>query len=191
MEHLRAAAEKLKSIYRISKQSVANILFVSQGLKPTTEAEMLFKENTKSDSRQEFEDNIRELEGILSDLNLSFDEKRGHDADTDMESVQFFIASNEEAKNELLKAADMPIGKERDWAIAKMYGFPETAIDAFVKGKGYVAGREDLPENVWNSKELRLASFLPSKEHWQEELEVVREKMQKIDAVLPGYFDNL
>jgi hypothetical protein len=190
-ERLRSATEKLKSMYRLSKQSVANILFVSQGLKPTTEAEMLFKENTKGDPREEFEANIEELKQVLSDLNLVFEERRGHDDDVDMESIRFLIAQNEDMKEELLKAADMPFSKERDRAIGKVYGIPETAIDAFIKGRDYVAGREDIPEEIWNSKEIRIASFLPSKDHWREELEQVREKMRKIDAVLPGYFENL
>ncbi len=124
-------------------------------------------------------------------MGLTFDEKRGHDEDTDMESIRFFIAQNEDTKEELLNAADLRFSKERDRAIGKMYGIPETAIDAFIKGRDYVAGREDMPEEIRNSKELRIASFLPSKEHWQEELESVREKMRKVEAILPGYFESL
>jgi hypothetical protein len=191
LEHLRFAAERLKSIYRISKQDVVNILLVSQGLKPTTEAQMLFKENTKSDPREEFERNVQELEQALSDLGLTYDEQHGHDDDTDMESVHFFIAKNEDMKNELVKIADMPVGYARDREIAKMYGFPESAVDAFTHKKGEIARSEDLPEEMWNSRERRFASFLPSKEHWREELDTVREKIQKIEAILPGYFDNL
>jgi len=164
---------------------------VSQGLKPATETKMLFKENTKSDPREEFERNIQELEQIMSDLSLAYDEQHGHDDDTDMESVHFYIAPNEDAKNELVKIAGMPVGYERDRKIATMYGFPETAVDAFTHKKGKTARREDLSEEAWNSRERRFASFLPSKEHYKEELETVREKMQKIDAILPGYFDNL
>jgi hypothetical protein len=164
---------------------------VSQGLKPATETQMLFKENTKSDPREEFERNIQELEQIMSDLSLAYDEQHGHDDDTDMESVHFYIAPNEDAKNELVKIAGMPVGYERDRKIANMYGFPETAVDAFTHKKGETARRQDLPQEAWNSKERRFASFLPSKEHWKEELETVHEKMQKIEAILPGYFDNL
>jgi hypothetical protein len=108
LEHLRFAAERLKSMYRISKQDVVNVLLVSQGLKPATEAQMLFKENTKSDPREEFERNIQELEQILSDLDLVYDEQHGHDEDTDMESVHFYIAQNEDTKNELVKLPICP-----------------------------------------------------------------------------------
>jgi hypothetical protein len=191
LERLRSAAEKLKSFYRLAKQDIANILFVSQGLKPTARVEMLFKENTPSDNREEFEGNIRALEAIFANLGLAFEKMQGFDDDVNVESVSYFIAQNEAAKDEIVAAADIRDPKKRAQIMGKTYGIPQTAIDAFGKGKRYVASREDLPEEIWNSKELRLANFLPSKDHWQDELETMREKIQKIEAVLPGYLDNL
>jgi hypothetical protein len=190
-EKLRSAAEKLKSFYWMARQDVVNILFVTEGLKPTARAEMLFKDNTPSYTRDEFEENIKTLETIFADLGLVFEKIQGFEEETNMESVSFFIAQNETTKEEILKATAIDDQRERQEAMGRGFGIPQTAIDAFQKGKGYVATRGDLPEEIWNSKEMRLASFLPSKDHWREELETIREKVQRIEAILPGYFDEL
>jgi hypothetical protein len=50
--------------------------------------------------------------------------------------------------------------------------------------------RKTLPEEVQNSKELRLANFIPSKDHWTEELQSMKEKIEMIESVLPGYFNT-
>jgi hypothetical protein len=188
LETFSSAAEKLKTFNFLGDTTIANILFVSRGLKPASQFEMFFQENVPSYTRAEFENNVQQIEEILNELQLIFTKRSYYDEDAKMEATEFSIAKDEHSKEELAIASVISDQHQYEQAMGKAYGIPETAIKAFIDST--CVDRKTLPEEVQNSKELRLANFIPSKDHWTEELQSMKEKIEMIESVLPGYFNT-
>lgn len=69
----------------------------------------------------------------------------------------------------------------------KLYGFPPTAVEAYVKDKQSVFSRRNLPVDVENEDYVFLAQFALSKDNWRQELETPK----KWAAALAQYVPDL
>lgn len=187
-ERVRSVSEKLESFDFLAASDKANILFVSLGLKPGTSIEMHFQPNVPSYSRQDFEQNITELEDVFRALALSFEKETSYDKEENMELTVFYVAASEQAKADLVAAFAEANDQMAKRATGRALGIPETATEAFISGD-YIKP-SDLPEGVRESSQFRFAKFYLSKKHWQEELELVGERQKKLEQVLPGYFEE-
>jgi hypothetical protein len=85
-----------------------------------------------------------------------------------------------------------------DRALGRFFGIPETAIDAFVGDENERLYRQDLPDEIKQSDIYPFIHFVLSKDHWQEELEVikgdaesVRRNSPKIFTEYVGYIRNM
>jgi hypothetical protein len=68
-------------------------------------------------------------------------------------------------------------------------GFPETAVDAWVSKD--LIDQKELPEEMRNSLEYAFVDFRLSRNHWQEEFELVKERAHKIQELAPKIFESV
>ncbi len=178
-EQLRAAVERLSNLEFLTNQDKASIVLVSQELKPAALVEMHYQENTPGYSKEEFGQNIDHFKQTLQELRLSFQNKAISVDSNSYES--FYIGCTQEAIERLINATELVDIREKDRAMGKSLGIPDTAIEAFINNQ--TVKLSELPEEA--AKEFRFTNFLPSKDHWQEELEYVKTQNEALNKLAP------
>lgn len=79
-------------------------------------------------------------------------------------------------------------GSDED--MGEVYGFPKSAIEAYLKREDNngLIGRKDLPEEIRKQEWSLFASFMMSKDKWRKELEVVKEWAETVNKVSPKIY---
>jgi hypothetical protein len=188
-EKEKIAIEKIENL-DLGMQDRMNLVLTYLKEKPTSEIEISY------DSKNpyvELEDVLLKKESLQRDLEaigLKFKilERETIDEDGfDQKEFRFLIGKNEKDLQDLEKAF---LANDRE-KMGKLFGYPETAVKAYLKGmeKVKVGGVMDtiLDTKKWwqdlspKEKEsfleecvLNFRNFALSKEHWREELEVIR-----------------
>ncbi len=119
----------------------------------------------------------------------------------------FHISKSREILRKLIESWD----KDDDEQIGLLYGYPKSAIDAWVKGAQEIGGRPPLGEGGDNpyglkrgeipnyflreKKEeieniVKFANFNFSREHWQEELNELRRTVEIIKKKVPKLYQS-
>jgi hypothetical protein len=169
----------------LGKQNRMNLILAYLGKKPTSEIMIGYNERVPFEELEESLVKKRSLERVLSTIGLKFrvSEKESIDEDGfELKIFEFFVG-RDERKIEELKDAFLKQDHEKT---GKLLGYPETAIEAFVKEEGIFDRKswwESLPEKerekLLEEGVLNFLNFALSKRHWREELELVR-KWQRI-----------
>ncbi|MEA3453139.1 MAG: hypothetical protein U9Q96_02265 [Patescibacteria group bacterium] len=103
------------------------------------------------------------------------------------EKIVIEIARNQEELREYLKTIEGGSDKE----LGKMYGFPESAIEAYLRSEddpGIVMSRKNLPEDIRKQEWSLFATFMMSKDKWEEELEVVKQWSETVNRISPEIY---
>ncbi len=178
-EQLVAAIERLSALDFLTNQDKASIILVSQELKPTALVEMYYLDNTPGYSEENFIHNTEQLKQTLQELRLNVETKAGSEDQNSYEL--FYIGRTQEAIENLIHATQIVDKIEKDVAMGKSLGIPDTAIEAFTHNQ--TIKLNELPEDA--AKEFKLANFLPSQDHWQEELEFIKQQNEVLQKLSP------
>lgn len=68
----------------------------------------------------------------------------------------------------------------------RLYGFPETAIQAYTYNRGDTIGRRDLPSDIQDEDYMVLAQFAFSKGNWPQELEIIKKQAKALELNVPN-----
>jgi len=103
------------------------------------------------------------------------------------EKITITVAENQEILDKYLEIVKS--GSDEDKGRA--YGFPESAIKAFLKSdvnNSGLIGRKDLPEEIRKQEWSLFASFMMSEDKWREELETVKEWAETVNRISPKIY---
>lgn len=179
----------------ISTESRVTMLLSAEGLKPVSLIHV-------------GEQNVEELKNIAKNLGLIFSvsdtitKTYNHKTGKNYKSVALFLTKEKdlfdnyfkETKRQKVNSGEITDEKQKQ-AIHNQagneYGYPKTAVDAFVNKEPRME-LKDYPEEIRNSEIGKLLNrmqiFIKSKEHWQEELEVYSSWMNKIKELSPKIY---
>ena len=162
--------EKIKEIatLRIGAGIKAELILVLLGVKNATELTV----NTWNDPPEK-------VEGVLADSKLIFKKITFNKENKNVLSSYTISLTQEKAD----KLAEVD-GLEDHQAVGELYSFPQTAIDAFVNSTKLEL--EDYPD----MKGI-IFLFALSKDHWQEEVELLKYWSQLIEKYAPELFVEL
>ena len=150
---------------------------------------------------EELADASKEVEKSFKEMNLLFspkermvrtkippDGKEGY-----LSYKRYKLSKNKKALDYFCNIKDVDLsddtirGKEnRD--LGKFYGFPDSAIEAFMKGPNAVIQRWKLPKEIAEQDYIAFLKFVLSKENWQEELETVKKWAEAIKTTDPDLY---
>jgi len=136
---------------------------------------------------QEFTKDFEETRRILDDMELPYFVKQKPGDDDDFFGFSILTAKNEGDLKEVVEADKN--GDDKKFGI--MMGYPQTSVDSF-NTEGAFDWESELPlEQVQKLKEEGVTpfiNFMPSKEGWENELELVRERMNIINSKFPKLY---
>lgn len=198
--------EKIQSLEKLplGSQDRMNLILTYLGEKPASTVEIEYFAKKPLETVEEI---IKEKEGLeqtLNEVGLEFkmlETEKTDENGFDEKEFKFLVAENRENLDELEKATL----EGDDKKIGSLFGFPETAIEAFDKGKREERLAETmLDEGEWwkklSSKEkkafleekvLNFLNFKLSKEHWEEELGQVRKWQKTLEKEAPELYQEI
>lgn len=193
-----------------------NLLLVWRGLKPATDINFIFKEwkpgypePLLSPGRKKI--HIEKLLQLLGKIGLSaVAEKEIHSEPefivenningeiNGTESQRIFISKNIETAEELSKNWVSEENEVKE-DLGQLFGFPQTAIEAYTKYQEsgfkdeneFVIKKNELPKDIRNKDYVAFARFKLSKENWQEELETVKKWATEIQKLSPSLYAEI
>ncbi len=176
------------------------------GEKPVSSLGILYEsDKARPGEREEFIRKKNQIEQCLKKTGLYFEiEERREVEATGVERLKldFLVAREKKAIDELKEAQE----KQDYVTMGRLFGYPETAVQAFKKGmetermEDFVIVNEKewfetLPEEEKKplSQEgvLDFLIFRLSKEHWREELEVLRKWQRQIQTQAPKLYREI
>lgn len=175
---------------QISPQEKAEILLVAQGIKPACIFSLEYlvgAEDYTGYAQEAFEWAHASTAFMLEDFGLPYHEEQTHDEHS--RYVGFLIGTDLEHLKKLTDVASVDADSKDKAAIGKALGYPQTAIEAFVKGDSI--GISDLPGAVRNSDAVKFLSFGLSRDHWKGELAQVSKQAQVVKKVSPAIYQQV
>lgn len=137
----------------------------------------------------EFQREFSAIEGLLKELGLFYRAKPIRE-DRGMLGFSFLVADNGE---NLIKAVDSEKNKD-DKTFGLLMGYPETAVSAYRTSEAFNY-EEELSKNelerLKNEGVLPFITFMPSRKHWEEELNYTRENQRLIQEKAPLLYNEL
>ena len=139
---------------------------------------------------QEFTQEISNILSLLSGLRLQYKIVKDLSDDNDMVGFSVLVSKNKEILNKFTQA-----DKEHDdKTFGLILGYPPTAVEAYGTDRAFNIER-DLPkielEKLQSEGVLPFLLFIPSKEHWDEELEWARKNQKLIEDKAPKLYQEL
>lgn len=178
-----AQIEQLDSIPDIEK---VHILLIANGKKPAGIVDLYFEPGHEEYSEEDYQHDIQALRSILEELEMTC-----HVETSTGElphATTFTIAKDSEHLDSLEKARQLK-DEEGDIAVGRALGYPETAVQALAKGKAFVL--TEIPESVSDNVAVKFLGFRMSRDQWQEEIEVGRQRAQAIKEIAPSLYDKI
>lgn len=99
------------------------------------------------------------------------------------------VAKDSETLDRMLEIDKISDGNEHDRELGILLGYPETAVDAFVKHESMQL--KDVPKEIDDSGISRFTNFVFSKDHWRDELEVLKGQIKSVKDVLPDLYESV
>ncbi len=163
-----------------------NLILVWRGLAPT--ANFIISARTPPRSKEEQKLLSQQVEALFTDIDLKFREKTdypGHE-----NGIRFYqVAKSEEILNEFI-GMDFS-DKKNSERIGLLFGVPHTAAAAYAKGAKFLIRDEDIPQKIRSQDYMAFSKFWFSKEHWQEELEILKKWAVEIRLTDPKLYKRL
>jgi len=203
-EKEKADIAKIENLNFLGTQDRMNLILTYWGEKPVSEIEMYYDEANPLLEPEEILRAKNNLETALDALGLKFKATQQEQIDEDgfeQKKFQFFVGKNEDN----LKELEMAFLEQNNEKIGKLLGYPETAVKAFAQG----IQQKNLFEMMLDEKEwwqnlsktekesllqegvLNFASFKFSKEHWKEELDIIRKWQMQIKEKAPQLYATI
>lgn len=139
---------------------------------------------------QEFTQEISTILSLLSELGLQYEIVKELSDDNGMVGFSVLVSKNKEILNKFTQA-----DKEHDdKTFGLILGYPSTAVEAYNTDKALNIER-DLPkvelDKLQSEGVLPFLLFMPSKEHFYEELEWARKNQKLIENKAPKLYQEL
>jgi len=123
--------------------------------------------------------------GVIKMLGLPF----SANFETKPGALPILIAKNQETLDVLLQIEKIEDGVTHDIELGKVLGYPDTSIEAFSNGQ--TLRFEDVPAYVHESGILEFVTFAFSREHWKEELEILKDQIKSAGELVPELLEKV
>ena len=196
-EEERETIERMENL-SLGNQDKMNLILTFLGEKPTSEVEIDYDSKIPLVELEEVLAKKENLEKNLSDVGLKFkilERERTDENGFDHKNFQFLIGKNEEKIEQLEKAIlDEDVKKQ-----GILFGYPESAVEAFSKGIKELFIHEDWwqtlsekeKEDISKEGVLNFKNFQFSKKHWRKELETVRKWQGITEEKAPKLYQEI
>ncbi len=151
-------------------------------------------EREKEEVIRDFTEELEEIKKTLTKLGYHYHEDGVKVEDEVIVRFSVAVSKKEEYLSQLMDADKQGNNKE----IGLLLGYPATAVDSYNSEAALDSERFfqiDLPEEerkeIRESGVLKFLGFQPSKEHWREELEEVRESQALIKEKAPYLYEAI
>jgi len=198
-----AIQSQLEDFPIFGDQDKAYLVLVSEGLKKVCDIEIYnpvkaaYKKEHEGDyekNTREFEKSIERLKIILKEYNLPFSLKREYmEAEGDnpgYDAATFDIGKDQESLDALVEINKEPNDEIREAQRGRMFEIPDTAIKNWIRG-GNFKDHLTLPEDVQGSEYFHFIDFALSEDHWEEELETVKQRAETIKRITPQLYEKI
>ncbi len=203
IENNKITPELIKSIEesKLNSDDKMNILLTKSGFKPASEINLIIKTKCEGETNEHMnEEEIREVLNFIKKLGLLFklgkreirketyqkEEEPGIEKFYLREQMEILIGRSKEDLDLLVQA----LQTKSDELLGKAFGFPQTAIEAFV-GKRKKLDISTLPKEVRKSDAMLFSSPTLSEDNWQEEVEQGQRKADFIKKISPIIYEEL
>lgn len=176
-----------------------NLILTKTGLKPASEISLIIKtQEGKEVTEHMTEDDIQRHLWIIKELGLVTGDndrkiveekhktKGGEIKTYKREQIDVLIAKTQEDLDSLIRARKSNDGK----LLGKAFGFPSTAIEAWV-GKRKKLNVRSLPEEIQQSDAMLFSSPTLSADNWQEEIEYGKKCANSIKSISPVIYTEM
>lgn len=178
--------ERIGDLDFLTHGDVINIVLMYHERKPASIVELPYgisEDEAKADA-DEWQRSSREVEEILAALSLPF--VPFHDDEfPDYPPSHYYVCKDQEHLDRLLEFRK----KYDPEGIGLALGYPKTATEADAKGTRLPV--EQVPDELRKSDEFKLLNFRLSADHWQEEMEQVRQNAQFIQKHYPSFYQKI
>lgn len=183
------------SNFDLNPEAKVNIILASEGIKPATNFIVKIEDSEKTAQ-------------IINNLGLHFVTSSGEiynqETGRNSDAVKYILSSDKDVIEKLKNIHQEPTSylaemdnlesKKKKEYLGNTYGYPKTAVDAFVNGEEKMEIK-DIPEETRNSEIgqflQRLPLFRQSKAHWREELEIYTTWVNKIKEISPRLYKQI
>lgn len=186
MEYLLLDLPETQLTYR----QMADIMLVKLGEKPATWLCVdSFSQYGPEYMDPNYHRDVKVTESALKQVRLPFlmSEDQG--------ATNFFVGRTTSEVAALIRAYHSPHSPEHDRAFGHAVGYPESAVEAFIRftggEEGAVLSREELPEDVRRSDTAKFLSFRLSRAHWREEFNYLDQKRRIIQKNAPDLYQRI
>ncbi|MFA5747287.1 MAG: hypothetical protein WC926_04435 [Candidatus Paceibacterota bacterium] len=151
-------------------------------------ADIIESEEHKEKLERKFQEEFCNIEEVLKETKLLYRATPPHD-DQGVYCFSFLVSGSE---NGLEKAIEAQKNKD-DRSLGLLLGYPETAVDAYMTDKKFDYHKE-LPKDELGKLEkegvLPFLEFMPSREHWKDELSWAKENQNLIKEKAPSLYEE-
>jgi len=171
-------------------QDRASLFLTAKGLKPATILELVFEPGHQEYTENDYSADINNCEQMLRDLGLPYEPEHYND-DEDLERHIFLVGKDQQSLKDLATAerADNSDYYSYGMALGKALGYPETAIIADATKSAMPIS--EYPPELLNDPSRKFCVFALSREHWQEEMEVVKQQAEFIKKEDPSLYNAI
>ncbi len=151
--------------------------------------DVIESENHKKDLQKEFQSEFDIIKKVLDKFRLSYDTK-GINEDRGILGFSFLATRDDDSLQKIKEAAE----KGDDKTFGLMMGYPETAVNTYNTKEALNIGKDLSEEEQKYLKDNNLEPFLnfmPSKTHWKEEIEYVRQSQALVREKSPELFRQI
>ena len=138
---------------------------------------------------REFGEEYKTTSELLTKLGLAFQGEPPH-KDNGIYRFSFLVAKTPENLTKVAEAEQ----ENNDKEFGALMGYPKTAVDAYQTDEAFDL-MDKLPKEELEKLEeegiLAFLEFMPSRGHWKEELDSVRETQRLVKEKAPGLYDEI
>lgn len=177
--------EQLEKFPTINSQGKFLILATYLGLKPVSEFQTSFIDTKSTGEKIPGEKYRKIIEEMLDGLNLYHSYATEWDPNDDSFISFHFLVSRDQDTLDNVKYFEPDI-QVRDKIQGESFGFPKTAINGYLN-KDFLENYESL----LTEEDKKFLFFRLSKNNWKEEIEWLREMINKIKEISPEIYQQI
>jgi len=151
--------------------------------------DVIESEDHKKELQKEFQSEFDVIKKVLDKFKLLYSTK-GINEDRGILGFSFLAARDDNSLQRIKEAEE----KEDDKTFGLMMGYPETAVDTYNTEGALNMGKDLSKEEKKYIKDNNLdpfINFMPSKKHWKEEVEFVKQNQALIREKSPELFRQI
>lgn len=177
------------SLETIKKYDLAQLLLDRKQATQLGSFDVIESDEHRKQLEREMGEEYRAATELLQKLGLKFQGEPPKE-DNGIYGFSLTIAKTEENLNKAVEADKA--GKDKEYGV--LMGYPKTAVEAYQTEEAYDLETE-LPKDELEKLEeegvLAFLEFMPSKSHWKEELDFVRETQKEIKEKASELHDEI